>query len=64
MPTVMSLERPRMPSFLGLGDNAVGNWILSQPAPIAIGLSILGAMASGAVIGGAVIWAKNKVTGR
>lgn len=65
MPTVMSLEGPRqMPTFLGLGDNAIGSWILSQPAPVAIGLSLLGAMATGLVVGGAAIWTKNKVFGR
>lgn len=66
MPTVMSLERPRMPTFLGMtfGDSAIGTWIMSQSAPVAIVLSMALAGATGLAVGGAAIWAKHKVAGR
>jgi hypothetical protein len=37
-------------------DNSVGKWILSQPAPIAIGASLGLSVVTGLVIGGAAVW--------
>ena len=38
-------------------DNTVGKWILSQPAPVAVGLSLALSVVTGFVVGGGVVLA-------